>query len=184
MDKTRMNNNRDRDFFKFEEMSNQTIQKYQEEHPDCDVRSDEGLEKVLSNLLIENVKMKVSDKGNIVKTLCGHKITENRNKDNSLKGITITLYGDYENKKRSYDNLTSFNKWYEKELKKCQNVLNKDNTTTSTVEEDKNTVKSFGRVVLSIDGNDYCFEGLSGVRFVISKNGEEGLRLGLERLVS
>lgn len=177
---TTMNNNRDRDFFKFEEMSNQTIQKYWNDHPECKDTLDEGLESILSNLLIENVKIRVSEKGNIVKTLCGHKLTENRNKDKSLKGISLTLFGNYENKKRTYNDFSVFNEWYEKELNKCKGQLNK---TTTTTEVEQTSPSGFGSVVLSIDGNDYCFEGLTGVKFVIKKNGDEGLKLGLERLV-
>ena len=179
-------NNRDRDFFKFEEMANQTINKYVEEHPNCDVNSDKGLCDVLSDILIQNVKVFITDKGNISKTLCGHKIKDARNKDNSLKGITITLYGNYENKMRVYENLTKFNEWYEREIKKCQSKLNKtdEKRSVEVSSQTQTETSDFNSVVFSFNGNDYCFEGLSGYKFVFKKDGDNGIRFSLDRLVS
>lgn len=172
-------NLRDRDFFKFEEKASEIRNQYVAEHPDCDVERDEDLEKLMSNLLIENVKIGITDKGNISKTFCGHKLTENREKKtNTLIGISLTLYGNYENKKRTYNNLTTFNEWYEKKLKECEEKTNKTETKT----EEKSS-SSFDSVVFSIDGNDYCFEGLSGMKFVFKKNGDNGLKFELNKLV-
>lgn len=178
-------NNRDRDFFKFEEMSKQIVNKYVEEHPNCDVNSDDGLRKILSDLLIQNVKVSVTESGNVSKNLFGHKIKDLRYKDNSLKGICVTLYGNYEEKTREYNNLDEFNKWYENEIKKCQKRLNKteEKETVEVTSRTQKETSSFNSVVFSIEGNDYCFEGLTGCKFVFKKNGDNGIRFSLERLV-
>lgn len=173
-------NLRDGDFFKFEEKSEKIRNQYMSEHPNCDGQRDPGLEKVLSDLLIESVKISLTEKGNVSKNFFGHKINEIRDKKTKeLEGISITLYGKYKDKTREYTGLSTFNNWYEKKIMDCQKLKLKDKGNKEVVKTSKNN----GSVVFSLMGNDYCFEGLNGMRFVFNKNGDSGIKFKIEELV-
>ena len=87
---------------------------------------------------------------------------------------------------RVYENLTKFNEWYEREIKKCQSKLNKtdEKRSVEVSSQTQTETSDFNSVVFSFNGNDYCFEGLSGYKFVFKKDGDNGIRFSLDRLVS
>lgn len=89
--------------------------------------------KILSNLLIETIKISPSKKGGVNKNFLGHKVKEIGVPSKNFTGISITLYGKYVKEKAlHFEHFTTFNEWYEEEVKKCREECNKKITLTET----------------------------------------------------